>query len=71
MRDGAKLVRDDEGSELRDLNAARAEALLAAGEILADRIKAGRTIGHRSFEIVDNAGVVLITVPFRMALKLD
>lgn len=71
MRDGATLVRDDEGSELADLNAARAEALSVAGEMLANRIKAGRMLGYRMFEIADNTGSILITVPFRMALKLD
>lgn len=71
MRDGSTLVPDEEGSELDNLEAARAEALSVAAEMLAERIRTGRTIGYRTFEIADATGEIVMSVPFRMALKLD
>ena len=40
LRDGDHLLRDAEGAELLDLEAARTEALLVAREILSDELRA-------------------------------
>ena len=71
IRDGSQLLPDDEGSELHDLDAAKTEALAAAADILAARIKAGRSLGYSIFEIAEATGAVVMSVPFRVALHLD
>ena len=59
------LFEDPDGSELPTLEAARAEALVAAREGFAELIKTGKAVGGRSLEIADGAGRVLATVTFR------
>lgn len=68
---GSQLLTDDEGSELPNLDAAKTEALAAAADILAARIKAGRPVGNAIFEIADETGAVLMSIPFRVVLRLD
>jgi hypothetical protein len=69
IRDRDGLTEDPEGTELPDLDAARTDALAAARDILAERIaKDGRT-GDPRFEIRDEAGRLLATVPFRDAME--
>jgi uncharacterized protein DUF6894 len=65
-------VRDDEcdpdGSELSDITAARAEAIASARELMSQSIVAEGRIGiHRSFEIADANGRILMVVPFHEA----
>jgi len=43
-RTGEPTLKDPEGSELPDLNAAKEEALTAARELLAETIKAGQEV---------------------------
>jgi len=64
VRDGDGLTEDPDGSELPDLRAAKAEAVVAAFEITAAVLRAGKTPGARRFEIRDKAGRTLATVPF-------
>jgi uncharacterized protein DUF6894 len=64
LRDGGQLLEDPEGSELPGLDAARADALAAAREIAAERLKAGAPPIAGEFEIRDGAGRLLATVPF-------
>ena len=60
IRDGYDLDEDDEGIELPDLDAARAEAL-ATVEELRDQLSDAENI---ELEIADEAGRRLLTVPF-------
>ncbi len=69
IRDGNQLFEDPDGSELPNLEAARAEAL-AAREAFAEMIKTGKAVGGRHFEIADDAGRVLATVTPRDILGL-
>lgn len=71
MRDGSQLLPDNEGSELYDLNAAKTEALAAAADILVARIQAGRPLGDAVFEIADETGAVVMSIPLRAALHLE
>ncbi len=71
IRDGEDLIEDPEGSDLPDLAAARAEALSAARELLAERLKAGGVVNGQAMEIVDETGTVRAVIPFRDALQLD
>jgi hypothetical protein len=59
---------DVEGQEVADLIAAYNEAIAAARDILADLVREGKPIDHRRFEITDEAGEVLLVVPFINAL---
>lgn len=69
VRDGDGLTEDPDGSEWPDLAAALTEALEAARDLLAEQVKAGTSPGEQHFEISDDAGRMLATVPFRDALK--
>jgi hypothetical protein len=69
VRDGDYLARDVEGIEAANLDAARAEALAAARDLLGDELKNDQVQDNRHFEIVDEAGQVLATVPLMDALK--
>ena len=64
IREAERLVEDPDGSDLPDLDAARAEAAAAAREIAAERLRAGKGLDARRFEIRDEAGRLLATVPF-------
>jgi hypothetical protein len=60
IRDGYDLDEDDEGIELPDIEAARAEAL-ATVEELRDQLA---DAGNIELEITDETGRRLLTVPF-------
>lgn len=60
IRDGYDLDEDEEGIDLPDFEAARAEAL-ATVEELRDELADARNI---ALEIVDESGRRLLTVPF-------
>jgi hypothetical protein len=65
-----RLVEDPDGSELPDLEAARAEALTGARAVLAEKVRAGELIGDQRFEITDEAGTVLTIIPMKDVLRL-
>ncbi len=67
VRDGDSLLEDLEGAEFPDLDAARADAVAASRDVLAERIKAGLPLGGLQFEIRDEAGRLVATVPIRDA----
>ncbi|SDD94550.1 DUF6894 family protein [Belnapia rosea] len=69
IRDGDFLARDDEGLEFPDLEAARAEALAAARDVLGDAIQHDQVQDTRQYEITDPSGKVLATIPLMDALK--
>ena len=69
VRDGDYLTRDVEGTEFADLEAARAEALAAARDVLGDEMKNDQVQDTRQYEITDEAGQVLATIPLMDALK--
>ncbi len=70
LRDDAGLMRDTEGSELPDLDAARAEAVADARSLVAEWLRMGQVVDGRRFEIADEAGQVLAVIPLRDVLKL-
>jgi hypothetical protein len=70
IRDEGRLVEDPDGSDLPDLEAARAEALEGARNILAAKVKAGKLIDDQRFEITDETGAVLAVVPLKDVLRL-
>jgi hypothetical protein len=56
LKRGAQLIRDHEGSELKNAEAAHTEAIQAAREICADAVKEGRQVMADALIIVDEAG---------------
>ena len=70
IRDGDRLLEDPAGSDLPDLQAARASAVVAIRDAVAEQIRTGRAVGGRSFEIADEAGRVLATVTDKDAATL-
>jgi hypothetical protein len=69
VRDGDMLFVDPDGSDLPDLEAARAEALSAVREAIVEALRTGRAVDGRRFEITDEAGCVLARVGLRDAVK--
>jgi hypothetical protein len=61
-------VRDHEGEEHPDLEAARTSAVLSAREILADQLR-GEDVSLQGFEIADENGQILQVVDFSEILK--
>lgn len=68
IRLGDQIVIDQEGSDLPDTAAARAEALASARQILADAIRSGSEAVPEAFVIADSEGRELETVPFAVVL---
>jgi hypothetical protein len=61
--------RDFEGSDLADLEQARLEALDDARALMSDAIRLGQDISSRRVEICNEAGDILLKVPFADAIK--
>ena len=70
LRDGTELMEDPDGSELPDLNAARAEAREAARDIMAGMVRAGELLDGQQIEIRDAAGALLEVVRLKDVLRL-
>ncbi|MEE7456101.1 hypothetical protein MPAR168_18550 [Methylorubrum populi] len=70
LRDGTELIEDPDGSELPDLNAARAEARDAARDIMAGMVRAGELLDGQQIEIRDAAGALLDVVRLKDVLRL-
>jgi hypothetical protein len=62
------LADDEQGAEFDSLEEAHREAIASAREIMAERIVMGRPIHGVSFEITDEHGKVVLTVPWEDAL---
>jgi hypothetical protein len=61
IRDGDKFEVDPDGTELPDIDAARAEALKVAQELMTEVPDLGR---EAVIEIADGYGQTVLTVPF-------
>jgi len=70
IRDGERLIKDEEGVELPSIVSAKGEAEQAAREILATKVKSGDIIDGQEFEIYDAWGNHMINVPFKSVLRL-
>jgi hypothetical protein len=66
-----QIVRDFEGSELADIDAAIVEALEDVRMLMSDAVRDGRDLAGRRVEIVDGSGSLLATVPYANALVRD
>lgn len=70
IRSDDGLILDPDGTELVDLDAARAEAEQSARDLLANLLKDGKELDGQVFEISDHTGNVLERLPFRKVLRL-
>ncbi|CUX72221.1 hypothetical protein [Agrobacterium sp. NCPPB 925] len=70
IRNNGLLEEDQEGTELASDDAAQLEAIAGAREVVADRVKRGETIGTDAFEVVNERGELIHTLPLRSVLKL-
>ena len=68
IRDGKSLIRDEEGTELADPEAAHAEALASARDLALDAIRSHNPIDGRSIEIVSEFGDAIETVAVRASV---
>lgn len=71
IRSGDQFVSDDEGVDLPNFDAAMAEAVLSAREIIAETIRNGDPVPDDVIEITDEAGTVLGAVPLRSVIRLN
>lgn len=62
IHDEAGVIPDEEGTELADLSAARAEARASARELAIEDLRRADRIHARRIEIADETGAVLETV---------
>lgn len=68
VREGNLLHRDEEGQQLPDAEAARAEAISSVREILSEKLLHGGALNHRTIEIADETGHVVDVVNSRDVL---
>ena len=71
VRDGDRLIEDPDGVDLPTLEAAREEALQAARDLVAARLRAGEVVDGQKFEIADESGAVKATVAFREVIRFE
>jgi hypothetical protein len=71
IRNSSGFAEDEEGQELADLQAARAEAIAGIRSVLAEEIKRGVLDLRGQVEITDEAAALLAVVPYREALELQ
>jgi hypothetical protein len=68
FRNGNQIAQDDEGQDMPGLEEAKAAAVLAAREILADNIKRGATDPLEAVIITNESGKELVTISARDVL---
>jgi hypothetical protein len=68
IKDGANLIRDEQGVDLPTAADARDQTLHAARELVADAIMSGRDLDTDAFLIADQDGKQLTYLPLTDAL---
>lgn len=71
MREGDCLVKDPDGSELPNVEAAKEEARISARHLLAEKLRAGEVIDGQCFEITDEAGELRAVIRMKDVLRLE
>ncbi|MFZ0850023.1 MAG: hypothetical protein WAO08_12560 [Hyphomicrobiaceae bacterium] len=69
--DGQDVMHDDEGIDLPDLDAVREEATESAREIMSQSVLAGGPPNGKKFVVTDEAGIVVLEVAFKDAIRSD
>lgn len=68
IRAGAARILDEEGLELSDIAAARAEMRASAKDLALAAVRAGAGVDARILELEDERGNVIETLPIRAIL---
>jgi hypothetical protein len=63
-----ECIPEIEGEDFANIEAVRAEAILAAREIMADRMMKGDEPDHSRFEVKDEDGRIVLVFPFAEAI---
>lgn len=71
IRDGEHREIDTIGLEFPSLEHAVLDARIAAREILAEMLVANETVNAPCFEIADESGRILATIPYLSGLRLN
>ena len=71
IHNGNGLTEDEEGRELPDEGAARAEALQGIRSILAEDVRQGRLDLHGRIEVLDAAKRPLFAVTYADAVRIE
>lgn len=71
LRETGSFSEDLEGAEFESDRQAKAEAVQAAREMLAEKVLEGSVIDGTSFEVTRADGSLVETIPFRSVLRLD
>jgi hypothetical protein len=69
IKDEVEIIRDEEGLELRGLDAVREEATESAREMMSEKVRAGHGPDGRAFVVTDEQGHVVLNFPFRDAIR--
>ncbi len=69
LRDRDERIEDATGAEFPSLLAARAEAIKAAREMMAENLRLGLPLDHKQIEICDAQGQLIEEVHFSDVLK--
>ena len=69
VRQDKDFVEDSEGVECTDSGHAKAEAIEGACDLMAEHILKGLDVSDWSYEIVDEDGRLVMTVPFAEAIQ--
>ena len=69
VRDSGGLTEDPEGTECADEAQARAEAIAGARDLMAEHVRMGLDVSNWCYEIVDDHGHRVMTVPFIEAIR--
>jgi hypothetical protein len=71
LRNEGEYIRDPEGADFANVEAAKLEAVRSAREIIADEIYSGSPVDLRdSIEVADTEGRTVLTVPFSDAVSI-
>ena len=65
------VIRDDEGIELPDAEAARAAAVAGGRAMMCDQLVKGRLSLHHRVEVEDEDGAAILTLPFGDAVEIE
>ena len=65
------VMKDDEGLELADAEAARDQALKGAREMMCEQMRQGRLSLHHRIEIEDEAGAIVLRLGFGEAVTIE
>jgi hypothetical protein len=69
VRSGDSRLEDPDGADFADIAAAKAEAIESARELISECVLTGLPMGlHRLFEITDDEGRLVASVPFSDAV---